>query len=675
MNAKPETTLEKLLYGCAYYDEYMPYERLEKDMQMMQEANINVIRIAESTWAAEEPQNGVFDFTHITRALQAAEKAGISVIVGTPTYAIPPWLAAQHPEILATTEHGPEKYGRRQNMDITSPVYLFHAERIIRRLMEHVQQFPNVIGFQLDNETKHYHTAGPNVQKRFVRHLRETFGTAEEMNRVFGFHYWSNTVDSWENLPDVTGTINGSFAAEFEKFRRNLVTEFLSWQSQIVQEYLRDRQFITHNFDYAWRNYSFGVQPDVNHRDAAAAVSIAGCDIYHLSQDDLTGKEIAMGGDICRSLKQSNYLVLETQAQGHVNWTPYPGQLRLQAFSHIASGANSVMYWHWHSIHNACETYWKGLLSHDLQPNAPYREATTIGADFRRLSPQLSGLKKKNRAAILVSNEALSAIEQFRLPDGKTDYNDVFRRMYDALYELNVECDILFPKDSSRFSDYALLLVPALYSAPDSLLKEISQFVKNGGEAVLTFKSGFANEFVKVRCGEQPGLLGECCGITYDQFTAPKNGMLKSDCIQLPEEMRSISVWMELLRPTTAKTIASYDHPFWGEYAAVTENSFGKGHATYMGCYPTLAYVKEILKPALSRAGLWAQEQSTYPVVIKSAENQLGKTIRFYFNYSGHTQTQTYLHKNAVELLSGHPVTERESLTLAPWEFYIFEET
>ncbi|MDD7646048.1 MAG: beta-galactosidase, partial [Ruminococcus bromii] len=69
--------MDKLLYGVAYYDEYMPYERLEKDMEMMKAANINVIRIAESTWATEEPENGVFDFTHVERALQAAQKAGL----------------------------------------------------------------------------------------------------------------------------------------------------------------------------------------------------------------------------------------------------------------------------------------------------------------------------------------------------------------------------------------------------------------------------------------------------------------------------------------------------------------------------------------------------------------------------------------------------------------------
>ena len=38
--------MEKLLYGAAYYDEYMPYDRLDKDVEMMKKAGINVVRIA-----------------------------------------------------------------------------------------------------------------------------------------------------------------------------------------------------------------------------------------------------------------------------------------------------------------------------------------------------------------------------------------------------------------------------------------------------------------------------------------------------------------------------------------------------------------------------------------------------------------------------------------------------
>ena len=65
------------------------------------------------------------------------------------------------------------------------------------------------------------------------------------------------------------------------------------------------------------------MQPEVNHYHAARALTIAGVDIYHPSQDALTGAEIAFGGDMTRSLKNDNYLVIETEAQGWPGWTPY----------------------------------------------------------------------------------------------------------------------------------------------------------------------------------------------------------------------------------------------------------------------------------------------------------------------------------------------------------------
>ena len=99
-------SVDKLLYGVAYYDEYMPYDRLDKDIDMMKAAGINVVRIAESTWSTVEPQEGVFDFSHIDRVLNAMQKAGIKVIVGTPTYAVPTWLVKQHPDVLAITTSG-----------------------------------------------------------------------------------------------------------------------------------------------------------------------------------------------------------------------------------------------------------------------------------------------------------------------------------------------------------------------------------------------------------------------------------------------------------------------------------------------------------------------------------------------------------------------------------------
>ena len=677
--------MKELLYGAAYYDEYMPYDRLDKDVEMMKKAGINTVRIAESTWSTCEPQPGVFDFSHVERVMDAMEEAGINVIIGTPTYAVPTWMVKAHPDVLAETVRGRGIYGARQIMDITHPVYLFYAERVIRELMKLTAHRKCVIGFQLDNETKYYGTAGKNVQEQFVKYIREKFhDDLDALNYEFGLDYWSNRINAWEDFPDVRGTINGSLGAEFEKFQRTLVDKFLGWQADIVNEYRREDQFVTHNLDFEWRGYSYGIQPYVNHLHASQCLTIAGTDIYHPTQDDLTGAEIAFGGDLIRSLKQDNYLVIETEAQGFPGWTPYKGQLRLQAYSHLASGANSVMYWHWHSIHNACETYWKGILSHDFQENAAYREACIIGNEFARLGKHLVNLKKKNEVAVLVSNEALTALNWFRIQeqapgaDAKSIYyNDVMRWMYDTLYHMNVECDFIWP-ESENLEQYKAIVVPALYAAPDELLIRLKQYVENGGTLIASFKTAFANENVKVSHQVQPHILSNCFGVHYDQFTFPKNVGLTGEVIPEKTDQKgnahpAANVFMELLVSEGAEVLASYEHYNWKDYAAITRNHYGKGQAVYIGCMTDEETLKSVYKAVLPEAGVEIPEYH-YPIIVRKGLNDLGKTVCYFLNYSGMELEMPYDYKNGIELLENTAVENGTALQMPAWGVKIVEE-
>ena len=677
--------MKELLYGVAYYDEYMPYDRLDKDVEMMKKAGINTVRIAESTWSTCEPQPGVFDFSHVERVMDAMEEAGINVIIGTPTYAVPTWMVKAHPDVLAETVRGRGIYGARQIMDITHPVYLFYAERVIRELMKRTAHRKCVIGFQLDNETKYYGTAGKNVQEQFVKYIREKFhDDLDALNYEFGLDYWSNRINAWEDFPDVRGTINGSLGAEFEKFQRTLVDKFLGWQADIVNEYRREDQFVTHNLDFEWRGYSYGIQPYVNHLHASQCLTIAGTDIYHPTQDDLTGVEIAVGGDLIRSLKQDNYLVIETEAQGFPGWTPYKGQLRLQAYSHLASGANSVMYWHWHSIHNSFETYWKGLLSHDFQENATYREACTIGNEFARLGKHLVNLKKKNEVAVLVSNEALTALNWFRIQeqapgaDAKSIYyNDVMRWMYDTLYHMNVECDFIWP-ESENLEQYKAIVVPALYAAPDELLIRLKQYVENGGTLIASFKTAFANENVKVSHQVQPHILSNCFGVHYDQFTFPKNVGLTGEVIPEKTDQKgnahpAANVFMELLVSEGAEVLASYEHYNWKDYAAITRNHYGKGQAVYIGCMTDEETLKSVYKAVLPEAGVEIPEYH-YPIIVRKGLNDLGKTVCYFLNYSGMELEMPYDYKNGIELLENTAVENGTALQMPAWGVKIVEE-
>lgn len=662
-----------LMFGTAYYPEYMPYDRVETDMGMMKQAGMNTLRIGESTWSTLEPEDGVYNYSYIDRVLEAAKRYDMGVIIGTPTYAVPSWLVKKYPDVMVTTKKGREKYGHRQKMDIMNPMFRYHAERIIRKLAGHTAGHSQVIGFQIDNETKHYDTASEQVQALFVDFLKEKFQTTEALNRTFGLAYWSNAIARWEDFPDIRGCVNGGLASEFAAFQRKLAANYLGWQASIVEEYKREDQFITQNLDFEWKKfgaqiaqdgYSYGVQPDMNHYEAARHLTIAGTDIYHPTQDELTGAQTAFCGDAIRCLKGQNYLVLECQAQAFKYWTPYPGQLRLHAYSHLASGAQGILYWNWHSIHNGYETYWKGLLSHDLESNPAYEEACSIGAEWKRLGGKLAHLKKENQVALVVDNRSQNAFQWFPI-DKDLSYNDVVRWMYDSLYESNIECDVV-DVQALEPEHYRMIVTPALYSIREELLFRLEEFVREGGILVSSFKSFVADEYLSVYPHTQPHVLYRCFGMSYQQFTEPGRTRLGG---------KQLTCFMELLKADTAEILAAYEHPYWGKYAAITRNRYGKGTAYYIGCYPEKETVKEIYGQALQDAGIVREfPDAAWPMVVRSGRNQEGRSIHYLMNYSEQEHRILCPYEKATDILSARRFQKHEEIRVGAWDLRILEE-
>ncbi|OZG61971.1 beta-galactosidase [Bifidobacterium lemurum] len=690
------TQQDDILFGAAYYDEYMPYDRLDQDVAMLKAAHMNTVRIAESTWSTLEPRPGEFDFTHIDRVLDAMERAGINVIVGTPTYAVPSWLTARHPEILVRQHAGLRRYGPRQVMDIVNEDFRKAAERVIRALIGHVCQRGAVIGYQIDNETKYYDALNDDIQQAFVRHLRDRFDDdLDALNAAFGLDYWSNRIDDWECFPDLSETINGSLAGAFDRFRRSCVAEYLAWQASIVREYAREDQFVTQNHDLEWRGYSYGVQPWADHFANAEALDCTSVDIYHPTESRLTGKEIAFGGDLTRSTKNGrNYLVMETQAQGQPGWMPFPGQLRLQAYSHLASGSNSVMYWHWHSIHNSFETLWKGVLSHDFEPNPVYREAAVFGGEIERIGGHLVNLSKRNRVAIIVSNDSLSALNRFTIEtgfpkpapyeegdsSGLVAYNDVLRWLYDALFELNVEVDILPPDvESERLSSYGLVIAPALYCVSERLIASLKEYVGQGGHLLSTFKSFFANEDVTVWCDRQPHGLAEVFGIRVGEFTIHSDDAALSFEGSLSGLEGAPSTIMELVEPAQGtQVLARYGHPAWRGYAAVTRNAYRDGWAQWVATMTDAETTRGIMREALTAAGI-AQESDALAgtITVRRGVNALGRTITYLLNYSPNEVAFASPYEG-VDLLSDEDASAQavrvgDRISVAPWGVRILE--
>src|SRR3954463_808124 len=679
--------METILYGVAFYPEYMPYERLEKDVELMQKAGITVVRVGESTWSSWEPRDGDFQFAWMQRVLDRLQRAGIKAILGTPTYSIPTWLYQQHPEIAVThtttvprlnepydptypNSGTPGFYGPRQNYDFLNPHFRRHAERVIREIVSHFKDHPAVIGYQIDNET--FPTGVPTqyMTAAFLERLKRKYKTPATINKIWGLVYWGQLVDRWEDLPPRNGILNPGYKLEWENFQHDVITDYLAWQGNIINEYKRPDQFITQDF-------SGGVHTNIDQWATASHLDVVAENPYFATQKRLDGRRIWMAGDLGRSLKHTNYLVTETNAQtigwdSRTQFPQYPGQLRLVVYTHLAAGANMVEYWHWHSLHYGQETYWKGILSHDLEPNRTYSEMAQVAGELKKVGPQLVNLKKDNKVAILFSADSANAISYMPVSDS-VDYMTVLRQMYNVLYDLNVEPDFA-QADDANLSRYKVLLVPPLYSASDEVLQQIARFVENGGRVVMGFKSCFTDQYSTVRSVMAPGPLRAAAGLHYQEFTSlAEPEQLKPDPYGVGEQNKG-SVWEEFLVPDTAQVISSFDDRYW-HFPAITRNHYGAGTLTYEGTYLTDALQREVILEVLKSAVLTGPDQKLPQTVkVRHGRNAQDRVLHYYLNFSDQEQSFPYPYSDGTDVLNGTRVGSKEILKIKPWDVAIIAE-
>ena len=665
---------KKPLYGAAYYAEHTPTDRLDEDIRLMKEAGLTVVRVGESTWSLFEPQDGQFEFAWMDRILDKLHAAGIKVILGTPTYSIPSWLAREHPEVLAQKwDDVKTHYGIRQNTDFYNATYRRYCERIIRKMMEHFAQHPAIIGYQVDNELEARKVDNADYFEGFKQYVKEQFhGDLKELNRRWGLNYWGMNINTWEDFYDRPGVTNPSYKVWWERWNRKATADFLNWQTDIVNEYKRPEQFVTHCFMTMYHN--------MDQLEGMRQMQYPAINVYFNNQGSLSGQQHFYAGDHLRMVSPSgNFLITETNAQGtgwssQKQWPPYDGQLRLSMYAFLSGGANMVEYWHWSTLHYGQETYWRGILGHEGEANRVYREFQRGAKELDKIGDRLVNLKKRNRVALLYSHDSRHALEFMPWSESGNQYLDTW--LYTALYRQNIECDVLHVdhEQMQDFSNYDMLVIPPLYVATDALLQKISDFVKRGGEVVMMLKSGYTDYDNVVRPVRAPGPLAEACGFTYQEYSSLKdNTPLKAN--DLDVKNNKANKWMEFLQPTTAQPLCYVDHRFFSQWPCITDNAYGKGHLVYIGTVPSDELLYKLVRRSAERAGV-AQKELAYrfPVILRSGINQRGKNIHYLFNFSDEAKTVSYPYADSHSLLDEQKLREGSEVTIEPWGVIIGEE-
>lgn len=681
---------QRVLFGAAYYHEYQRCERLKDDLDLMAAARFTVIRVGESVWSTWEPDNGHFDLDWLQPVLDGAHERGIAVILGTPTYAIPPWLARQYPEIAGERGTGQRiGWGSRQEVDYTHPAFRFHAERVIRKVVARYADHPSVIGFQVDNEPglELFHNHG--VFQRFVDHLRHTYGDVDTLNREWGLTYWSHRLSTWADLWTPDGNAQPQYDLAWRRFQAGLTTEFIDWQAAIVREYASPEQFVTTCIAYD--------RPAVEDDELTRGLDVTAGNPYYAMQDALAlpdtrpSQQTATSNgtwalyriaDRIRASRQEPFLVTETNAQtiggSWRNKPAYDGQWRQAAWALISRGASMIEYWHWHTLHFGTETYVGGILPHSGHPGRIYRELASLGAELESAGDLVAALTPDADVAFLYSlpsKWALEAKPALAKPDGSPDersHGTIFDAFYRGAFDAGLQARLVHPGQLETVDLPPLLVAPAVYAADDATLDRLLAYAESGGHLVIGPRTGYADHEGRARTDVQPARLAGPAAVSYDEYTNLDTPVTVQGSSELPLPSGAQALhWADGLVPDGADVLATYDDPHLGRWPAATTRPYGTGRITYVGTVPDPAFGEALFRWAAPE-GTWGRPHPS--VTATSATARDGRRVRFLHNWSWNPVSVTL--PIAAEDALTHTVHESgESVELGPWDVKVLTES
>ncbi|MBC7237706.1 MAG: beta-galactosidase [Chloroflexi bacterium] len=222
-----------MYYGVDYYPEHWPRERWNVDAQLMQEAGINLVRMAEFAWALLEPQEGHYEFDWLDEAIDLLGQHGIVTILGTPTATPPAWLCTTYPEIMRVTRDRQRvTFGMRRQYCPGSETYRRLSAQIVRAMAEHYAHHQQVIGWQLDNEFGCHDSTRcycESCQQRFQRWAEERYKTLDALNQAWGTVFWSHVYNAWDEIPlpwSTGGVANPCLELDFWRFSSDQIAEY-----------------------------------------------------------------------------------------------------------------------------------------------------------------------------------------------------------------------------------------------------------------------------------------------------------------------------------------------------------------------------------------------------------------------------------------------------------------
>ncbi|WP_199224506.1 beta-galactosidase [Serinibacter arcticus] len=574
----PMPTPDRLLFGGDYNPEQWTRDVWLEDIELMRRARVNTVTLGVFSWSALEPEEGRFTPEWLDDVITLLDDAGIGFFLSTPTASPPPWFSLAHPDALPVRADGVQlSHGSRDTYAISAPAYRDAARRIARLLAERYGDHPRLRGWHVHNE---YGTLdlGPHAAAAFRRWLRGRYGDLAALNEAWTTAFWSQRYSSWEEIlpPRVTQYLhNPAHALDFRRFS----------SQEMLDAFVEQREEIRAAGSTAPVTTNF-MLPTWNHLDQwswASEQDAVSIDHYV----DTTGPDgeahVAYGSDLTRSWAQGPWLLMEQSAtgvrMGDRTYTKAPERMIRNSLGYIARGSQSSLFFQWRGSAGGSEQWHSALVPHAGGDSRAFRAVEQLGGILEELAdvtaPPEEGPVVAADVAILWDAACWWGMETPHKPNDAITYSDRVRAAHRSFYRAGVPVDFVAP--GADLSRYRLLVLPCAYVLEASSASWLHDFVAGGGDLVVTFLSGVADEHLRVVTGGYPGLLRDLLGVRVEEIHVL--GPQETSVLDDGSTARS---WTEVVAPSGAAVLARYTQGPVAGGAAITRHDVGAGHAYYV---------------------------------------------------------------------------------------------
>ncbi|WP_411346048.1 beta-galactosidase [Paenibacillus sp. WLX1005] len=653
--------LPKIFYGGDYNPEQWDHQTHLEDLELFQQAGIDIATLNVFSWARNQPDELTYQFEWLDEMIDSLYENGIFTCLATSTGAHPAWMATRYPDVLRTDKDGRKrKFGGRHNSCPNSPTYRKYSVEIARRLAERYREHPAVIVWHISNEYGG-ECYCDNCEKAFRVWLKQRYGTIEAVNQAWNTGFWGHTFYDWDeivvpdNRSEEWGDNNSSFqgiSLDYARFNSDSMLDCYRLEYDAIRSLIPDA-LITTNL--------MGFYKPLDYFKWAKYMDIVSWDNYPGLNTPISFT--ALAHDLMRGIKNGEPFMLMEQTPSQQNWQPYnslkrPGVMRLWSYQAVAHGADTVMFFQLRRSVGACEKFHGAVIEHVGHGNTRvFRETSSLGHELQHLGEQLLDSRIEAKVAILFDWENWWAVEKSSGPTVALNYVEQIHKYYQAFYNRNVQVDIIgVDADLSR---YELVIAPVLYMVKPGLAAKLEQFTEQGGTFVTTFFSGIVNENDLVTLGGYPGELRKLLGIWVEEIDAllptMHNSIVMKDQLGSLQGSYSCGMLCDLLHTEGADVLAEYGDDFYKGMPVLTRNTFGQGEAWYIASDGEASFVAGLMEHLSEQKHI--QPVLDTPVGVEAGRRiKEGQAFIFLLNHNAEAATVELNSLTTVNMLDDQPV-------------------